>query len=328
MITTQEARKKEWFKAVEDRNMEKMKSLLEQGVDIDTQNDFGDTALIKSVFWQGGEKVTKFLIENGANLNIQNIDGETAALFASRMFNSASLRMLINNGADVTLKNKDFDTVLIEVASNLYMEKDICKEVADKSKNADLINNQDMDGYSALIYASLKNKTEMAHQLVQFGADVNKISIDNMTALTGSVTNNNTELSSYLMEHQAKVNVVDKTGDSLLHSTVYNGNIEIMKDLIQHDANINATDKMQRTPLMVASLIKESYTLKSMDVLLKNNADLSAKDMFGKTAYDYAKENDVIKNNPELLSILNSAINKKQTKKTEKNISTTNGIGM
>jgi len=46
-------------------------SLLSQGINIDGQNRYGDTALIDASYY-GHERVVSLLIERGANIDIQN----------------------------------------------------------------------------------------------------------------------------------------------------------------------------------------------------------------------------------------------------------------
>jgi len=64
--------------AAQDRNIDRVKELIEYGVDIDTFDDLERTALHYAVEAENFE-IADFLIKNGANVNSQNIDkiGET-----------------------------------------------------------------------------------------------------------------------------------------------------------------------------------------------------------------------------------------------------------
>jgi hypothetical protein len=88
------------------------------------------------------------------------------------------------------------------------------------------------------------------------------------------------------------------------------GNRDIfIKKLISKEVNLNARDNLGRTALMwntiKGSRLTYAVTAYKIEVLLiENEAALHYKDHFGKTALDYAKEN----NSPLFISLLESAI--------------------
>ena len=55
-------------------NLQKVKEEVEQGVNINIQNEFGDTALIwASITITGKLNMVKFLISKGVNINIEDV---------------------------------------------------------------------------------------------------------------------------------------------------------------------------------------------------------------------------------------------------------------
>ena len=64
------------FIASEDGYLETVKFLVEQGADVDHQNNNGDTALIEAS-WCGHLETVKFLVEQEADVNLQNNSGKT-----------------------------------------------------------------------------------------------------------------------------------------------------------------------------------------------------------------------------------------------------------
>jgi len=88
-----------------------VKLLIENGANLDLRNNFGATALIYSS-QDGHIAISKLLIESGANLNMQTTYGESALLLASAYGYTGIAKLLIENGANLDLKNKRGYTAL------------------------------------------------------------------------------------------------------------------------------------------------------------------------------------------------------------------------
>ena len=55
--------------AIAQNRFNVVKDLIKRGIDINYQNAYGETALMRSVFYQRPVEWTRLLIENGANVN-------------------------------------------------------------------------------------------------------------------------------------------------------------------------------------------------------------------------------------------------------------------
>jgi hypothetical protein len=87
-------------------NYEEVKLLIENGVNVNSQNTFGRTPLHVAVE-SGNLNLVKLLIEKGANLDIQDRDGRTP-LHMAAMSNSLDIvKLLIEKGADVNVKDRN-----------------------------------------------------------------------------------------------------------------------------------------------------------------------------------------------------------------------------
>ena len=101
----------ELIKACKNIDIARVKELLEQGADINENDNSGDTALI----WfsvMGNADVVQMLIEKGAALDKQTKEGNTALGMASFFGLADIAQMLIDAGAKIDEKNKDGKTAL------------------------------------------------------------------------------------------------------------------------------------------------------------------------------------------------------------------------
>lgn len=145
-----------WF-AIEAWDEEASKLLIENGLDVNHQNDVGETALHYAAS-ANNEKFIKFLIKNGANVNIHtNIWGEyrggnTALHYAAREGFINVVKALLQYGnIDIDLQNAAGSTAL-----HLAVERgqdDVVVYLIDKGANQ-LI--EDVDGDTAYDIACSK----------------------------------------------------------------------------------------------------------------------------------------------------------------------------
>ncbi len=86
--------------------------LVENGADIDTLDNQGETLLHKACA-DGFNEVISFCIEKGANLNILSKDGRSPLMTVIQDYKPTSAQMLIEAGADVNLQDKHGKTALM-----------------------------------------------------------------------------------------------------------------------------------------------------------------------------------------------------------------------
>ena len=92
----------------------------------------------------------------------------------------------------------------------------------------------------------------------------------------------------------AEINARDKDGDTpLIEAAKYNKNPEVIKVLLDAGAEINVRNIKGNTPLVIAAAYNRNPEV--INLLLNKGADASWEDKDGKTAFDYAKDNEHIK---------------------------------
>ena len=120
--STQEA-EQDLLTAAGDGDLETVKSLIDEGVDVNTADDYGITPLMQSVAG-GNVDLVKYLLSVGANVDARDNDGSSALLHTVDQHGQVAgdpevspdyweiMRLLVKAGADVTVKDDNGETPL------------------------------------------------------------------------------------------------------------------------------------------------------------------------------------------------------------------------
>eukprot|EP01042_Synura_sphagnicola_P002490 gene2490-2996_t len=100
----------------------------------------------------------------------------------------------------------------------------------------DIINEQDKDGYNALLIAASFNNDDAVELLLERGATLNAISREGFTALMYAATNSNKRILEMLVAKGADQAVRDKRGWTAYHiATLYRTAVELVPPLMKVD---------------------------------------------------------------------------------------------
>jgi ankyrin repeat protein len=100
------------FEASEKGNLKRLKTLIQDGIDVNARDMYGNTALMW-VAMNGHSACIPVLIEADADVNAHTMGGYTALICAAMMGRSVCIPMLIEAGADVNAVNIDNNTALL-----------------------------------------------------------------------------------------------------------------------------------------------------------------------------------------------------------------------
>jgi uncharacterized protein len=165
--------------------------LLDKGADINTTNNFGDTALMTAAE-DGRTDVVELLLDKGADINAKNYTGSTALMSAEFMDQTNVVELLLNKGADINAKDYDGDTALMKAADTEGNTNAVKLLLARKAD----INAVDAEGETALGMAREIGNTAVVQLLQQAGATASSASGSSFNVAVASGTN--TDSSGYV----------------------------------------------------------------------------------------------------------------------------------
>ncbi|WP_185235347.1 ankyrin repeat domain-containing protein [Teredinibacter franksiae] len=145
-------------------NLEIVKYLLAQGVDIDGRISYGGTALLRASEMENND-IAEFLIRSGADVNKANSFGISAMVGYAITCNTNLIDLALEYGGDIDLAHK-------MTVSTGYGEL----------------------AYNPIQWAVLKGELECVKHLLSKGAKTNVISRDNETLLEMAIKYGNTEI--------------------------------------------------------------------------------------------------------------------------------------
>ncbi len=260
--------------AVQSGDLGQVKEFLEQGIDINSKNSDGDTALHIAVDRDYND-VAKLLIDKGADVNAKDKRNETPLYNAIYNSNKDLVSLLVNKGADVNFSASEGDSILYEA---IWMDDfDIVKILVDNGAKYDV---KDKDGLTALYEAISQGSMDMVKLFISKGIDKYSIhmaacagdlakvqefieqgtAVDandaaGWTALVWAVNAGQTDVAEFLINNNANVNVkYGRQNQSLLHSAIQTDSVKLIELLIEKGINVNVKNRAGQTPLYAAVL--------------------------------------------------------------------------
>jgi len=236
----------EVFEAIRKNNLDKIKTYVEQGGDIEIVDTYEDedgmsgsyTTPLTYACMRNQPEIIKYLVDIGADVDEEHTEytGNTPLHYAVEHNSFEIVTYLVDNGADV--------------------------------------NPEEHDGRTPLDFASEKNSLEIVTYLVDNGADVSKWS------LYYAVNNNSLQLISYLVDNGGNINAKYKYGDTLLQHACHKNNLEIVTYLVDNGADVNSKNNYGDTPLTDACAYG---SLEIVKYLVEKGADVNNQDDEGVT---------------------------------------------
>jgi len=251
-----------------------VQKLLAAGVDVNTVDSDGTTALMHSVI-ESDVKMMKLLIDHGAKVNAKNASDSTALMYAAT--NLAKTRLLVDAGADVNATNKRGATPM-SVAVTSFGSTAVLKLLTSKGAKPE-------DRLMAL--AASKGDLEAIQFLLSIGVPPGD---STGAAISAAITARCEACARLLVEKGAPASGVRPNGGGVLNDTAKRAMPELSQFLLGHGASLESKDREGFTLLIQAVLSMEPPPARDQMVqwLLSKGIDPNAKNDRGETAYQLA----------------------------------------
>ncbi|WP_333023901.1 ankyrin repeat domain-containing protein [Wolbachia endosymbiont of Pentidionis agamae] len=233
--------------------------------DLDAKDSHGYTALHKAVFSKCFDEV-KSLIEQGANVDVQDKHEITPLSYAVMNNDGTMVRFLIEKGnASVNLGK--YNNPLSMAISREYTElaEYLIKKGAD-------VNHQNSIGRTLLHKTAEDGNVAMVKFLVEKGARLDVLDKWNDTPLhvAANVQANkgHLEVVSYLIKEGADVNLTNNY--TPIHLAITRGNLDMVKCLMDNGADLYIKRACDGTPFAYAKQQGQTEIVKYMDSVMSN----------------------------------------------------------
>ncbi|BAZ00521.1 hypothetical protein NIES37_45130 [Tolypothrix tenuis PCC 7101] len=207
-----------FFDAVMEGDTTTVRQLVAQGLDINSLNEDGSTAVHCAVVG-GNVKMIELLAELGVDLNRLNEDGKTPLMSAIGMyaFQARALRALIRAGADINYKDQEGYTVLNYVVLDSVIPQVFTKILWKAGAQYGC-----WKGTEIHLAAEIGN-IRLINLLVSSGIDVNQFATDGLTPLMKAVLRSKAWAMRTLIRSGANVNMRTENGETALYFAEYTG---------------------------------------------------------------------------------------------------------
>ena len=303
----------------------------QKGLDIYATDKQGNNILFYAA--KGGNiDLMKKYIAQGFDYKKINIEGENIVLFASHGGRGYSnplevYQYLDNLGLDMTLTNNHGENALHNMALNT---KDLTIIDFFIKKGTD-IHQKDIEGNTPFLNAVKGNNLEILQKLALFTKNINEQNNEGFSAITYATKNMNLEAFEFLKEKGSNTTIVDANGnnlwyhvfnafsrrnrehfnafenalinagvsfknasknESLLHIAIAKGENELIQKALELGINVNQKNSDGLTPLHLAAM--KATDVKLLQLLISKGADKNTLTDFDESAYDLAKENELL----------------------------------
>ncbi len=296
-------------------DVEKTKSLIEDGVDINSQDENGYTPLHRAA-QSGSIEVAQLLIASGADVNTKGLLGRAPLHEAARSGLKDVIELLLVHGAKVNEKTTqnvyegdlswnywpagatplffstyypDVVEILLEHGAEVNVINDAKESIIDEAiyhGNRKVVELLIASGVNINIHhAAYIGALEKVRSLIEDGSNINtKEKAGGRTPLHRAVEGGHKEVIKLLLENEADINIKNNSGETPLKNAVKLGYREIAELLISSSADINVFDKNGKSLLHVAA---SSGRKDMVELLLNCGIDKNISDKKGRTALDY-----------------------------------------
>lgn len=227
---------------------------LSHRIDVNTRDYLSRTALHLAVF-NGHVGIVRLLLDSGVNIDSENLKGDTAlhtaSYFSSRGFEEI-VKLLLKGGISVNYRNRHGETALHRAAENG------CAEVVRiLLENGAYVNARDLRGMTALHHSTVGSYCgcdSVMRIFLENGADIGTRGHE---ARAGT-SREQAAIVGLLLQYGASVDVQDTNGVTPLSKAVMTRSSMLVRMLLDAGASPEVPERFGVTPLTRASALSDN----------------------------------------------------------------------
>jgi len=228
-------------------DLDKVKRLVEQGTDVNTEDEQLKWTPLHWAAFTGPQDVLKFLLAKGANVNAKDEFNSTPLQYAAVNGYKEFVELLLAKGVDVNATDNWGSTPLHAAARKGH--EGVVELLIAKGAT---VNTKDRNGRTPLYRAAMAGHRDIVEILVANGANIDTKDKSDRTALHMAAMRGRNDVAELLIAKGAYINSRNANGQTPLHLSVSQGRRDMVELLIAKGADVNARNKWNRTPLDIA----------------------------------------------------------------------------
>ena len=221
--------------AVEDNDYEKVRILLEQGVDPNDRDSSGVPIWFHAAS-SNHQYIVGIFISRGANPSATDLEGYNAFSYTTDEVIIKYLKKMQSRQSRKTFERTGAIDLMALINAISIQDFDLAIRYIN-SENVLDFNIQDNNGYTALIYAVYFQNIELVRLLLHYGANPDIKNHVGKTALIYAVENNNIFIVRTLLQMRANPNIQDSRGLTALFYAVDFNKFELVDLLLWYNAS-------------------------------------------------------------------------------------------
>lgn len=251
-------------------------ALIDAGAPIDAVDNDGNTALGRTVSWDGDERLDSLqvLLLRGADVTTINKRGGAPMHVAAVCNSPGCIELMCYAGCDVDIRNEQGTTPLMLACKfgNIDCVKRLLSHGAD-------VQSADKQHRTPLHYAladSRGSQINIAEALLKAGAELNSKTHEPALTAAALAPFDNSSIIKYLIDRGAKVNQRRTHGKTALYSAIYRGHPSNIKALADAGADVTCEIGIRHAAPLIHAIRRKR--LEAVESLLAAGASANARD--------------------------------------------------
>ncbi|VDH94288.1 Hypothetical predicted protein [Mytilus galloprovincialis] len=244
--------------------------LLSKEFNVNEENDRGWTPLLYAINGMGesgnSAKTVTFLTDIGANERFCNKDGVSPLMLSCKHGSYKITESILKKHKNMDTNDADVNGITALMYASMHGHTDICNLLISKKANIHAV---DKFEWTCLMWACFMGYESTAELFISAGLEINKKDILGNTALLLASQCGNTKILCLLISNGANASVVNTNGSTAIILALKNGNISTANFLITKGAHVTEKEKV-KTSDTILSVADDHITASALNPADKN----------------------------------------------------------